>query len=172
MKIAASVMDNLRKEFPNWLRIAVLVDYASRELCYEVLFTKENLPKDGALLYKELEYLKSDPRLFKDQYKTLFPTNGKTDYTAFDVTLLTKIIKSKFGNKYKQLVDDLREVRNKECHRGKKELPDNEFHQLWNEITDKLKQHNFNLQLIADLKECDIFSNQVYRDVAIAIQGR
>lgn len=165
-------MDNLRKEFPNWLRLAVLVDYAGRELCYEVLFTKENLPKDGALLYKELEYLKSDPRLFKDQYKTLFPTNRKTDYTAFDVTLLTKIIKSKFGNKYKQLVDDLREARNKECHRGKKELPDNEFHQLWNEITDKLKQHNFNLQLIADLKECDIFSNQVYRDVAIAIQGR
>ena len=163
-------MDNLRKEYPNWLRIAVLTDYAGRALCHDVLFSQENLPKDGALLYKELEYLKSE-RLFKDQREKLFPPNGITDYTTFDVTSLTKIIESKFGNKYKPLVDDLRKARNEEGHRGNKELSENEFSQLWDEITQMLGKDGFDLKLVVDLKKCDIFSNQLFRDVAISIQG-
>ena len=163
-------MDNLRKEYPNWLRIAVLTDFAGRALCYDVLFSQENLPKNGALLYKELEYLKSE-RLFKDQHEKLFPPNGITDYTRFDVTLLTRIIESKFGNKYKPLVDDLRKARNEECHRGNKELSENEFSQLWDEITQMLGKHGFDLKLVVDLKKCDIFSNRLFRDVAISIQG-
>ena len=163
-------MDNLRQEYSNWLRIAVLIDFAGRRLCHDVLFHKEKLPKDGTLLRKELEFLKLE-RLYDEQRQKLFPPNGITDYTTFDVTLLTRIIKSKFGNKYKLLVDDLRKARNTECHRGSKELSDIEFDQLWDEITDMLKQHHFDLQSIGDLKKCDIFANQLYRDTTISIHG-
>ena len=170
MKRTVTVMDNLRKEYSNWLRIAVLNDFAGRCLCHDVLFNKENLPKEGQLLFKELEYLKQE-NLFDEQREKPFPPNGITDYTTFDVTLLTRIIKSKYGNKYKLLVDDLRKARNKEFHRGSKTLSDNEFDQLWNEITNMLKQHQFDLQSVGDLKNCDIFANQLYRDIAISIQG-
>ena len=163
-------MDNLRTEYSNWLRIAVLNDFAGRRLCHDVLFHRENLPKDGTLLYKELEYLKGES-LYDEQREKLFPPNGITDYTTFDITLLTRIIKSRYGNKYKLLVDDLRKARNAECHRGSKKLSDNEFDQLWDQITDMLKQHHFDLQLVGDLKNCDIFANQLYRDIAISIQG-
>ena len=163
-------MDDLRKEYANWLRIAVLVDFAGRRLCYDVLFNKEKLPKDGQLLYKELENLKRK-QFNREQREKLFPANEITDYTTFDVTLLTKIIESKYGNKYERLVKDLRNARNKESHRGSKELSNNEFNQLWDGITNMLKQHPFNLQLVGDLKNCDIFANQLYRDVAISIQG-
>lgn len=163
-------MDNLRKEYSNWLRIAVLNDFAGRQLCHDVLFCKEKLPKDGRLLYKELECLKQE-RLFDEQREKLFPPSGITDYTTFDVTLLTRIIKSKYGNRYSLLVDDLRKARNNESHRGSKKLSDNEFNQLWDEITNMLKKHQFDLQSVGELKKCDIFANQLYRDIAISIQG-
>ena len=170
MKRTATAMDSLRKEYANWLRIFVLNDFGGRRLCHNVLFDKENLPKDGTLLYRELEYLKSE-NLFPEQREKLFPPDGITDYTTFDVILLTRIIKSKYGNTYQSLVDDLRQARNKECHRGSKELSDNEFNQLWDEITDMLKKHGFDIQLVGDLKTCDIFANQLYRNTAISIQG-
>ena len=170
MKKTATAMDNLRTEYPNWLRIAVLTDFAGRRLCHDVLFHKENLPKDGKLLYKKLECLKQK-RLLPEQREKLFPPNGITDYNKFDVTLLTKIIESMYGNKYKLLVDDLRKARNTECHRGYKKLSDNEFDQLWDQITDMLKQHHFDLQSVGNLKNCDIFASQLYRDIAISIQG-
>ena len=44
VKRAATTMDNLRKEYANWLRIAVLNDFGGRRLCHNVLFVKENLP--------------------------------------------------------------------------------------------------------------------------------
>ena len=93
-------MDNLCKAYSNWLCIAVLNDFAGRQLCHDVLFRKEKLPKDGTLLYKKLEYLKPEC-LYDEQRKKLFHSNGITDYTTFDMTLLARIIESKYENKYK-----------------------------------------------------------------------
>ena len=163
-------MDNLCKAYSNWLCIAVLNDFAGRQLCHDVLFRKEKLPKDGTLLYKKLEYLKPEC-LYDEQRKKFFRSNGITDYTTFDMTLLARIIESKYENKYKLLVDDLRKARNKVWHRGSKKLSDNEFDQLLNEITNMLKQHKLDVKSVGDLKTCDIFANQLYRDIAISIRG-
>ena len=89
-----------------------------------MLFKKEKLPIDGALLYIELEGLKSKIR-FQDQLEIAFPSSGITDYNKFDLTLLTSIIQSKFRDKCKPLVGDLRGPRNKEFHRGNKTLTSN-----------------------------------------------
>ena len=57
------------------------------------------------------------------------PNTKITDHTKFDLTLLTSIIEKKFGDKYKSLVNDLMRARNREFHRGNKELSETEFEQ-------------------------------------------
>ena len=166
---AASI--TLSQEYEKWLRIMTLIDFAGRRLCQDVLFTQEKLPADGTLLYEELKDLKSAICRFPDQYEILCPANGITDHTKFDLTLLTSIINKKFGNKYKSLVNDLRDARNRECHRGNKILSAAEFEQLWNDTTDMLTQYGFDVSLVNELKGCDIFSQYQLQDIAISIQG-
>ena len=156
-------MDNLSQEYENWLRLTILVDFSGRNLCHNVLFVQEQLPTDGKLLYNELESVSCH---YNDQREILRPTSGITNCDKFDVTLYTKVIKGKFGNKYDSLVNDLRDARNKLFHTGKKEIPDKEFNQLWKDTTDMLQKHNFDLTLVDGLKTSDIFSHKQFRDIA------
>ena len=159
----AVAMDNLSQEYENWLRLIILVDFSGRNLCHNVLFVQEQLPTDGKLLYNELESVSCH---YNDQCEILRPTSGITNCDKFDVTLYTKVIKGKFGNKYDSLVNDLRDARNKLFHIGKKEIPDKEFNQLWKDTTDMLQKHNFDLALVDGLKTSDIFSHKQFRDIA------
>ena len=163
----AAAKDNLCQEYEKWFRLTTLIDFAGRHLCHDVLFKREKLPIDGALLYTELEGLKSKICRYPDQIEIVFPSSGITDHNKFDLTLLTSIIQSKFGDKYKTLVGDLRGARNKEFHRGSKILSDTEFDNLWIETTVMLENHGFDMKLVNDLKTSDPFSNQQFRDVAI-----
>lgn len=167
----AAAKSTFSQEYEKWVRVITLIDFAGRRLCRDVLFNQEKLPTDGALLYEELKGLKSAICRFQDQADILCPTNGITDHTKFDVTLLTSIIDQKFGDRYKSLVSDLRNARNRECHRGDKKLSVTEFEQLWNDTTDMLKKYGFDLSLVNDLKWCDIFSQYQLQDIAISIQG-
>ena len=157
---------NLCQEYEKWFRVTTLIDFAGRDLCYGVLFKKEKLPADGAQLYTELQGLKSKIQ-YKDQIEVVFPSNGITDYKKFDLTLLTSIIQSKFGDKYKTLVGDLRHARNKEFHRGNKTLSDTEFDNLWNETKNMLENHGFDMKLVNNLKTSDPFSHHQFKDVAL-----
>ena len=131
----AVTMDKLSQEYKNWLCLAILIDFSGRKLCHKVLFVQEQLPTDGKLLYKELETLNCQ---YQDQRKTLRPSSGITNCDRFDVTLYTRVIKGKFGNKYDSLVTDLRDARNKLFYAGKKEISDKEFNQLWEDTTMEL----------------------------------
>ena len=160
----AVAMDNISQEYENWLRLTILVDFSGRNLCYNVLFVKEQLPTDGKLLYKELETLRCQ---YEDQREILCPSSGITNCDKFDVTLYTRIIKGKFGNKYDSLVNDLRDARNKLFHTGKKEIHDKEFNMLWKDTTDMLQKHNFDFELVDGLKTLDIFSHKQFRSIAM-----
>ena len=159
----AVAMDSLSHEYENWLRLTILIDFSGRNLCHKVLFVLEQLPTDGKLLYKELETVSCQ---YKDQRKILCPSSGITNCDKFDVTLYTRVIKEKFGNKYDSLVNDLRDARNKLFHTGKKEIPDKEFNQLWKDATDMLQKYNFDLALVDGLKTSDIFSHKQFRSIA------
>ena len=162
----AAANDNLCQEYEKWFRLTTLIDFAGRHICYDVLFKIEKLPTDGALLYTELEGLKSKIR-FHDQREIVLPSNKITDHNKFDLTLFTSIIENKFRDKYKTLVQDLRSARNKEFHRGNKKLSDTEFDNLWNETTNMLENHGFDMKLVDDLKTSNPFSHQKFKDVAI-----
>ena len=165
----AAAKDNLCQEYEKWFRLTTLIDFAGRHLCHDVLFKREKLPIDGALLRTELEGLKSKICRYPDQIEIVFPSSGIADHNKFDLTLLTSIIQSKFKDKYETLVDDLRRARNKEFHRGNKTLSDTEFDDLWNETTVMLEKHGFDMKLVNDLKTSDPFSNQQFKDVSISI---
>ena len=163
----AVAKDNPCQEYEKWVRLTTLIDFAGRHLCYDVLFKTEKLPTDGALLYAELESLKSKICRYPDQCEIVFPSSKITDHNEFDLTLFTSIIANKFGDKYKKLVDDLRHVRNKEFHRGnKKTLSDTEFNKLWNDITNMLESHGFDMKLVIDLKSADLLSHQKFEHLA------
>ena len=159
--------NNLFQDYEKWLRLATLIDFAGRHLCHTVLHAKEHLPTDGAELYKELEGFKSKICRYKDQQEILCPSNGITDENKFDVTLYTNITEKKFPKRYDSLVTDLRNARNTECHRGNKKLSDSEFNQLWNDTTQMLQKHGFDIQLVGSLRTCGLSSDNQFKDIAM-----
>ena len=156
-------------EYENWFRLTVLIDFGGRNVCHNVLFVKELLPTDGKSLYTSLINFKSKLCRFSDQARVIFPPSGITDFNKFDVTLYTSIISVLFGKKYKRLVDDLRFTRNKQFHRGNKELSHQEFGLLWVETADMLQSHGFDITLVDDLKTCSLSSQQQYIDIVFLI---
>ena len=159
----------ISQEYENWLRLMTLVDFAGRSLCRDVLFKLEKLSEDEVELFKVLEPLKSRICHFQDQKEVLCPSTRKTDHSKFDLTLFTRIITVKYGNKYKSLVDDLRNARNKEFHKGDKSLSGSDFNQLWNDTSQMLVNHGFDPKLVKEVKDSDLFSHQKFRDILYSI---
>ena len=85
------------------------------------------------------------------------------------MTLFTNIIKVLFQDKYKSLVEDLKKARNTESHRGDKSLSDSDFNQVWNDTEKMLVSHGFESKLVDEVKECDLFSHQKFRDIFLLI---
>ena len=92
------------------------------------------------------------------------------------MTLLTDIIRHKFGDKYKSLVSDLKKWRNDIVHRGNKRLSTDEFNQLWRDISDMLQQQQqhfnlspINLKSVSNLEVYDIILHQEYRHIIVFI---
>ena len=162
---------DMSSEYKNWNRLFQLIDHGGKNICYNVLFKKEKWPTDGKKLYQKLQPHLSKICKFKKQRKILGPSNRSTDYKKFDLTLFTRIIEVMFGSKYKLLVKDLRDARNKECHRGDKTLSNPDFNQLWKRAEDMLQKHGFDVTSVKDLRTCDSSLDQQLKDIAI-VKGR
>ena len=156
---------DISQEYENWLRLTTLVDFAGRSLCRNVLFKLEKLPEDEVQLFKVLEPIKSKICHFQEQKEILCPSAGKTDHSKFDVTLFTSILKVKYGNKHKILVDDLRKARNQLFHKGNKSISDFRFNQLWKDISQMLVKHGFDPTLVDELEKYDRVSLQKFSDI-------
>ena len=100
--------------------------------------------------YKRLE--PEQPRLcwFKNQRQVLCPSSEITNHSDFYLTLLTGIIEVIFGSKYESLVKDMRNLRNEECHRSNKELPDISIDNLWKYSAKMLEKYSLDLSLVDD----------------------
>ena len=168
----AASKDNFSKEYINGIRLFILSDIGCRQVCHDVLFHREKLPRDGRQLYNILKPQESDICQYQNQYEILCPLNGYTDYTKLDITLLLSIIKVMLRGKYNQLVKDLRYVRNRECHRGDKNLSDTKFKMLWEETANILDKYGFDFTLVDGLKAGDPFLDPHFKNIAISIKGR
>ena len=129
-------------ESENWSKLMRLIKEAGHELCKHILHNKENMPRDGAKLYQiflqkqaEFNTLMNRNKLKKIQFDKIFPPNGKTDISRFDITLFTLVIEVMFGkNKYKREIKKLREWRNGITHYGQKAIDHEEFEKYWDDF--------------------------------------
>ena len=141
--------DNYQKN-EKWLRIVTLINHAGKQLCKDILHIKEELPFNGAQLYRKLKVYKKET-LFKEQEEILCPPNGIIDENKFDIILYTDLIDVMFKTKYKSLVDDLRSYINRLCHMARKDMSEKEFNKEWNNTCFMLRKHGF-ADNVADLK--------------------
>ena len=101
-----------------------------------------------------------------------FSSSGITNHNDFDMALFTRITEVICGSECESIVKDMRHLRNEECHRSNKEVPNTDFDNLWKCTGDVLEKCIFDLSLVNDLKDGDPFLNQLFQDIVICIQGR
>ena len=152
----------MRQHYENWLRVVVLINYAGKRLCYEILHVKEELPCDGEQLYCKLEPYKNKMH-FQIHAEILCPSNEVIDEKKFDLLVYRTVIYYMFGDKYKKVLRDVRNMRNEIFHMQDESICKADFEQLWNGACDMLLEHDFDLELLKILKTCDLFSVEEYR---------
>ena len=168
-----ALLDNsVCKRYEKWLRLVGLVHFGCKKICYDLLHTKEGLPTDGGDLYIYLSFHKQNIKPEKFQWELLYPPNEITDESKFDITLYTRVIHGLYGTKYERLLYDLRKLRNTEFHRGKIQLREAEFKELWEKASNILKSHDFDMNLVAGLRDCEFSQVQKYSETLLdCIQG-
>ena len=148
-----------RKDFDNWLRLMVLINYAGKSLCDEILHEKEKLPRDGARLYDELKKYKDDMhyQIHKD---ILCPPDEIIDESKFNLMIYAAIVHLKFENtvEYKKLISDVRDIWNNIFHMKDVSTCTNKFEQLWSDASDMLAGHSFDMKSLSVLRTCDLYS--------------
>lgn len=163
MPLAVNI-DKMRKDYENWLRVIVLINYAGKRLCYEILHVRENLPCDGAQLYCELEPYKNSMD-YQMHEEILFPSNKVVDEKTFGLVVYAMIIYHMFDDKYEKLLDDVGDMRNEIFYMQHESICQADFEQLWNEACDMLCKHGFDVELLKTLKTSDLFSVEEYRGI-------
>ena len=66
-------------------------------------------------------------------------------------------------------MSDLINSKNSEFHRGSKNHFNKEFDQLWNDTTDMIQKHGLNLELVGDVKRCNLSTDQQFKDITMCI---
>ena len=153
---------NLRQDYENWLRLVALIDCTGRRLCYDLLHRKEGVPDDGADFYNVLKKYKNR-MLFQMHEEILSPSNEIIDETKFNLSLYTVVIRLMFGIKYKDLLHDVRDRRNKIFHMEDVSNCTSHFEELWSDACVILCKPGFCIELPSILKSCDLFSVEEYR---------
>ena len=154
----------MHKDYENWLRVVVLINYAGKRLCYDILHVKEHLPCDGGELYCKLEPYKNNMH-FQMIAEILYPSNKVIDENKFDLLVYAILIYCMFGDKYENLLHDVGNMRNEVFHMQDESICKANFEQLWNDACKMLHKHDFNMELLKILKTCDLFSADVYRGI-------
>ena len=155
----------MNEDYENWLRLVVLIDSGGRNLCYEILHTKENLPEDGAKLYCILQKYKE--RLYYQIYEEIFcPSNKIIDESKFDLLVYMTVISYMFGGKYEELLEDVSNMRNKIFHMEDISICTTDFERLWNDACAILCKPGIDIKLPNLLRTCDLFSDEEYKGIS------
>lgn len=154
----------MRKDYENWLRLVVLIDCAGRRLCYEILHTKEKIPVDGAQLCHRLQIYKNKMH-YQIYEEILCPSNKIIDEKKFDILVYTVVIQFMFGDRYKKLLQDVREMRNNIFHMKDVSTCTRKFEQLWKDACTRLCKPGFNIELPNIVRSGDLISVEKYKGI-------
>ena len=148
--------------YENWLRLIACIDFAGKSLCHEILHKKEKLPSDGAQLYTKLEIYKSEMH-YQIYEEILCPPSKIIDENKFNLLIYTAVIHLMIGDKYDELIYDVRDMRNKIFHMKDVSCCTTNFEQLWSEACDMLSNHGFDVNLIKALRNCHLTLEEEYK---------
>ena len=152
-----------RRCFENWLRLVALINSAGKYLCYEILHEKEMLT-DGAQLYFELEKYKK--KMHYQIHKEIFcPPNKIIEEEKFDLKIYAAVIHMMFGAKYKELIHDVRDMRNKIFHMKNKSIYTADFEQLWSDASVMLCNYGYDVKLVGVFRTCDLSSSEMHKGI-------
>ena len=135
----------------------VLINFAGKSLCDDILHKKEQLPRDGAKLYSKLEKYKGK-MAYQIHKKILCPSDEIIDESKFDLMIYAAVIFLMFGAKYKKLIYDVRDQWNEIFHMRDISICTGKFEQLWNDACDMLSGHGFDIKSISVLRTCNLSS--------------
>lgn len=152
----------MRKDYENWLRLVVLINYAGKSLCGKVL--KKERIHDGAELYSKLEIHK-DKIHFQIHEEIFCPSDKIIDETNFDLMIYGAAIHLLFGAKYKELIYEVRDRRNKIFHMTDESIYGAEFTELWSSASTMFMKYDFDIKPLDDLRTCDLSSVEELRDI-------
>ena len=155
------IISVLRKDYENWLRLAVLINTAGKNVCHKILYEGKKIT-DGKKLYSILQKYRS--RISFQMYEEiLYPSNEVTDESKFDLLTYTMIIRLMFGSEYKDYLRDMRDMRNKIFHIEDVSTCTKKFEQLWSDTCDIFGTRGFDMSHLNYLKTCDLLSIKCYR---------
>ena len=151
----SSPLSILCKRYEKWQRLVILVHHAGTKICHNLLHAERRFPNDRTELSEFVRINEKHIKPDKYQKLILYPPDQRTVESNFDITLYTKIIQGLYGWEYNRLVDDLRKLRNNIWYKGDPELIEEEFEILWQEVSETLTSHYFDMNSVAGLKECE-----------------
>ena len=149
--------------YENWLRLVVLIDSAGKSLCYEILHKKEQLSTDDLQLYLKLESYKNQMH-YQIHKEILCPSSKIIEEDKFDLLIYSAVIHL-FGAKYDELIDDVRDIRNRIFYMKDISNCTANFKQLWKQARDMLSNHGFDIKPLNVLRTCDLSSVKQFKGI-------
>ena len=138
----------------NWIWLIAFFDNAGKVLCQNILHKKENVPVDGKEFYSMLQNYQKQMH-FQIHKEMLCPSDQFIDESKFDLLIYTAVIQIMYGDRYKNVIQDLRNLRNQLYHMRKKSLSPKELENWWSCACNMFLKHGLeddDIQFLNDIK--------------------
>ena len=158
MSQCTTAAEKLTEEYGNWLRLITFIDNAGRTLCQNILHKKEKVPVDGKGFYSMLQNYKNRMH-FQIHKEILGPLDQIIDESKFDLLLYMTVIHMIYDDRYEDVIQDLRSMRNQLFHMGKKSLSAEDFENLWSRVFNMFHKHGLkddDIKPFIEIKNCKL----------------
>ena len=155
----------MREDIENWLRMVYLLDTAGKRLCYKILHFKEGLPIDGGELYQKLKDYQNK-MFYQINQEVLCPPNKVIDENKFDILVYKTVIYYMCGDKYDNILNDLRDMRSNIFHMEDELIRNTKFEELWDHACVMLRKHHFPVEeSLMFFKKFDFYKVEEYKGI-------
>ena len=123
----------------------VLINYAGKVLCDDILHEKKEVTRKGADLYKKLKKYENEMD-YQIHKNILCPSDKIVDESKFDLMIYAAVVNLMFGDtdEYDNLIDDVIDMWTKIFYMKDVSICTTKFEQLWKDACDMLTEHGFN----------------------------
>ena len=152
------------KDFDNWLRVMVLINYAGKVLFDDILHEKQKVTRKGAEIYEKLKNYENEMD-YQIHKKILSPSDEIVDESKFDLMVYAAVVNLMFGNEdeYDNLIGDVIDMWTKIFHMKDVSICTVKFEQLWKDVCEMLTKHGFKKESDDVLR--NLSSNKEYKGI-------